>query len=271
MPSDPLAAGPGGGKPPSEQETASRVPPQAKPPVEGEAPPEAPGKAEAEARMPAQAREEAGAPPPSEPPREGAISRGTASVLVAAGDTWGSVLAFACASIVLGFVVLAWPAATLQVVAVVLGLQLLVYGFFSFVQTIAFSEAEGGRRLLHALLGVLAVIAGVLALRNITGTIMVLAVILGLFWLVGGAIAVMSAFVGRARTGRGLTVITGLLGMAAGIVVLVYPSISLGVLVTVLGIWLVVFGALTAATAYQMRNAVRRENNRRKAAPAASA
>ena len=192
------------------------------------------------------------------PPRSRlAASRGIATVLLAIGDTWGAILVLGCASLVLGAVVLAWPGRTLAVVAVLFALQILVYGLFYVAQAIAAEDIDGGRRVLVALLGVVALVIGVLMLRDVTHTVEVLALLLGLFWIVVGAIGVMSAFVGRARPGRGLALLAGFLGIVAGIVVLAYPALSLTVLVAVLGVWLVVFGALTIAIALQVRAARR--------------
>lgn len=42
--------------------------------------------------------------------------------------------------------------------------------------------------------------------------------------------------------------------MLAGIVVLVYPGISLVVLAVVLGVWLIVFGAMQIIVAFRIRS-----------------
>ncbi|HZC25796.1 MAG TPA: HdeD family acid-resistance protein [Actinopolymorphaceae bacterium] len=212
--------------------------------------PEATEGATREAGAPAAGRTEAGRGPSRQ-----RTSRGGATVLLAMGDSWGSVLAVGCVSVVLGIMVLAWPDVTLGILAVLLGIQILVYGVFCVAQAIAAQDIDGGRRVLVAVLGVVAIIAGILVLRSITHTLVILASLLGLFWVIAGVVGIVSAFMGKAEPGRGLAVVSGVLSVVAGIIVLAYPTASLTVLVVVLGIWLVVFGALTIGIAAQMRSA----------------
>jgi uncharacterized membrane protein HdeD (DUF308 family) len=47
----------------------------------------------------------------------------------------------------------------------------------------------------------------------------------------------------------------GLLSIVAGIVVLVYPAISLATLAIVLGFWLLVFGIMEIVAAFRLRSA----------------
>jgi hypothetical protein len=79
---------------------------------------------------------------------------------------------------------------------------------------------------LLALLGVLSFIVGLYALRNVLVTIAALALLLGIFWIVNGAMEVFTALSHRGMQGRGWTSFMGLLGVVAGVVVLVYPGIS---------------------------------------------
>jgi uncharacterized membrane protein HdeD (DUF308 family) len=54
--------------------------------------------------------------------------------------------------------------------------------------------------------------------------------------------------------GRGWTIVMGLLSIVAGVVVLVYPGISLTALAAVLGVWLLVFGFMENVLAFQLRS-----------------
>jgi uncharacterized membrane protein HdeD (DUF308 family) len=53
---------------------------------------------------------------------------------------------------------------------------------------------------------------------------------------------------------RGWTIIMGLLSVLVGVVVLVYPGISLATLAVVLGFWLVVFGIMEIVLAFRLRS-----------------
>ncbi|WP_092654297.1 HdeD family acid-resistance protein [Actinopolymorpha singaporensis] len=186
-----------------------------------------------------------------------------ATVLLALGDSWGAILFLGCASLVLGAAVVArlhvtpagWPGASTRMIGVLLGAQILLYGLCHLLRAMAAPDVDGGRRVLVALLGIEALVVGVLLVRGVGGTVAALGLVAGLFWLVAGVIAALSEFVGRARPGRGPAMLGGLLAIAASIAVLSYPEASLTVTADVLGCYATVLGALTIVQAFQVRNA----------------
>ena len=177
-----------------------------------------------------------------------------AEVLRGTGRHWGWPLAYGIITLILGVVILVWPDRTVEVVAVLFGIQLLVAGVFRFVGAIAAEGEGGGTRVLLALLGVLCFIAGLYALRHLLVTILALALILGIFWIVNGCVEVFTALSDDTLPSRGWTVFMGLLSIAAGIVVLVWPGISLVTLAVVLGIWLLVLGLMEIVLAFRLRS-----------------
>ena len=177
-----------------------------------------------------------------------------AEVLAGIGRAWGWVLFFGIVTVGLGIVVLVWPDKTIVVVAVLFGIQLVIAGIFRFVSALAIDDAPGGTRALLALLGVLAFIVGIYALRHVNVTIAALALLLGIFWIVNGVIELFTAIGLRGMPGRGWTIILALLSIVAGIVVLAYPDISLVALAIVLGIWLVALGVIEIALAFKLRS-----------------
>jgi len=170
------------------------------------------------------------------------------------GRHWGWLLAFGIITVVLGVIALAWPGRTLVVVAVLFGIQLIVMGIFRFVSAFAADDATGGTRVLYALLGVLSLIIGLYAVRHVLITLLALALLLGIFWIVSGAIELFTALSHREMQSRGWRIFMGILSVLAGIVVLVYPDISLLVLAIFLSIWLLFFGAMQIALAFQIRS-----------------
>ena len=177
-----------------------------------------------------------------------------ADMLAGVGRHWGWVLAFGIVTVLAGLFVLAWPDRTIQVIAVLFGLQLVVAGIFRFVAALATDDESGGTRVLLALLGVLSFIVGLYALRNILVTIAALALLLGIFRIVNGAVEAFTALSHRGMQGRGWTIFVGL-SIVAGVVVLVYPGISLTTLAIVLGFWLLVFGVMEIVLAFRLRSA----------------
>jgi uncharacterized membrane protein HdeD (DUF308 family) len=162
-------------------------------------------------------------------------------------------MAFGFITFVAGVLALAWPGATLLVVAVLFGAQLIVSGVFRFVAALASDDLTGGSRVLLALLGVLSLVIGLYAVRHVLITITALALLLGIFWVVSGTIELFTALSHREMPGRGWTAFMGVLGILAGILVLVYPAISLLTLAVVLGVWLLIYGVMEMALAFRLR------------------
>jgi uncharacterized membrane protein HdeD (DUF308 family) len=177
-----------------------------------------------------------------------------ADMLAGVGRHWGWVLTFGVVTLLAGLLTLAWPGRTIVVVAVLFGIQLVVAGIFRFIAALAADEESGGSRALLALLGVLSFIVGLYALRNVLVTIAALALLLGIFWIVNGAVETFAALSHRGMQGRGWTIFMGLLSVVAGVAVLVYPGISLATLAVVLGFWLLVYGIMEIVLAFRLRS-----------------
>ena len=59
----------------------------------------------------------------------------------------------------------------------------------------------------------------------------------------------------RGLPGRGWTMVMGVISVLAGLLVLVYPAISLLTLVVVLSVWLLVLGLMESTLAIRARSA----------------
>jgi uncharacterized membrane protein HdeD (DUF308 family) len=177
-----------------------------------------------------------------------------ADMVVRVGRHWGWILAFGVVTLLIGVAALVWPGRTLIVVAVLFGIQLIVTGIFRFAAAFASDDLTGGTRVLLAVLGVFSLIIGLYAVRHVLITLLALALLLGIFWIISGAVELFTALSRRGMRGRGWTATMGVLSILAGIVVLVYPGITLLVLAVVLGIWLLVFGAMQIFLAFQIRS-----------------
>jgi uncharacterized membrane protein HdeD (DUF308 family) len=170
-------------------------------------------------------------------------------VLARVGHHWGWLMAFGVITFLAGIVALAWPGLTLIVVAVLFGVQLVVTGIFRFVAAAAVNDLAGGPRVLLAVLGLLSLIIGLYAVRHVLITLLVLAVLLGIFWIINGTTELFLALSRRDMAGRGWTGVMGAFSIVAGLIVLADPSISLLTLAIVLGVWLLVFGAMETTLA----------------------
>jgi len=171
------------------------------------------------------------------------------------GRSWGWVLAFGFLTLVLGILVVVWPGETLGILTILFGIQLLVTGIFSIVR--AFGRGQE-HRLLAIVLGVLAIIVGIIVLKNVVATVGVLAIILGAYWIAFGIIEFISAIADSNYPSRGWSIFAAVLSVAAGIVVLVWPFESVTVLAWVMGIWLLVLGVVEIVLAFMAKSELKK-------------
>lgn len=175
-------------------------------------------------------------------------------ILRVVGKSWGWVLFFGIVTLILGALVVARPKDTIYAFAIVVGIWLFVAGLFRMVVAIADSEDTAGTRWLIAVLGLLSVIIGILFLRHTQQTVTTLAFLIGLFWVVGGLIEFFAAYSDHGSPARGFRIVMGVLAFAAGVVTLVVPHLTLGVLAVIIGIWLILYGVLQIALSLQLRH-----------------
>ena len=173
-------------------------------------------------------------------------------VVAAVGRSWGWMLAFGILSVILGIMVMAWPDATVKVVAFLLGFELFIAGIYSLVR--AFTPGGEGERVLLAVLGVLGILVGVLVLRNLFETVAILVLLLGLYWLIHGIIEFFVALFDRTPPGRWWVVFSGLLSFVAGVILLAWPAPTLLVIVWVIGLFLLIYGLMAIVAAFAARS-----------------
>lgn len=172
---------------------------------------------------------------------------------------WLVVLTTALGCVAVGILLLVWPSATLTVVAILLGVSLLVSGLLRLFDGFTAREQSGGMRAAYIVIGMLAILVGLYCLRNRDVTIFLLALLVGAYWIVHGVADLAVAATAGPMPGRGLRVVAGLFSLAAGILVLFWPSISLVLLITILGAWLLFYGVVLAILAFRLRQELKRE------------
>src|SRR5215470_12995073 len=167
--------------------------------------------------------------------------------------TWPAYLAAGIGAVVVGVILLAWPNASLAIVAVLIGIGLIVAGLLRLIDGFTAHDASGGKRVAYVLIGLLAIVVGLYCIRHYHLVIGVLAVLVGLFWVIHGLADIGIGLFAGPFPGRWLTALTGALSLAAGLIVLFWPAITVIILVRVIGIWLIVYGVLATITAFSLR------------------
>lgn len=157
---------------------------------------------------------------------------------------WALIL-FGLLSVVAGALAVAWPGITVLVLVILLGIDILIWGVMLMVN--AFETGQG--RILAVILGVLALVAGAALflqpLRNVGAIVIVLSV----FWVVGGLVEVIDSIVDRGRN-WGWQLVSGLLSVAAGVIAIAWPGITLFVIAVMAGIWMIAIGVIRIIAAF---------------------
>jgi len=177
-------------------------------------------------------------------------------IAAAAGRAWHGVLLCALGMLALGIMLLVWPAAALTLVAVLIGAAVLVAGIVKLFEAFTASNFSGGMRAGYIAIGLLAILAGSYLLLHHALSLFLLAFVTGVFFIAHGVADIGAAVSGHVP-GRTLRAVLGVLSIAAGIVMVVWPAISLVLLVTIAAAWLLCYGLVLGGLAYHLRKASR--------------
>ncbi len=99
--------------------------------------------------------------------------------------------------------------------------------------------------------GVLGILFGFLVFAYTRTAIQVFVYLFGIYALLDGVIALALAF--DVSRGRGWLVLSGIAGIAAGILTFIYPSITAVVLVYIVAAWAVITGIFEIVAAFEWR------------------
>ena len=189
------------------------------------------------------------APHEPEPPFEGplhALSRAA----------WQVVLVTGVASLVLGVSVLVWPDASLRVAGILFGLYLLISGVFQLVAAFG-THRTTSLRVLAFVSGTVSVLLGLFCFRGAMQSILLLALWIGIGWLIRGIAQLLAAASDKSMPARGWQIFLGIVTVIGGIVLIDSPIESVTGLMWLGGCWLVVVGVVEIALALRIRGRAR--------------
>jgi uncharacterized membrane protein HdeD (DUF308 family) len=187
-----------------------------------------------------------------ESPHSDRMSAGLARV----GGSPGLTIGAGALTIVIGVLVLVWPGATTVVIAWLLAIQLVVTGVLQLIAAFA-GDAGTAERMLLGLLGALSILVGLLCLRAPLQTTVVLGLLIGATWVVGGVIGIFTAISAGPSPGRGWKIAWGLVAALGGAIVLIYPGASLVALTWSFGVVLILTGFLLVGRGLIARRSAR--------------
>ena len=159
------------------------------------------------------------------------------------------VVAHGILAIIFGALLVFIPGRTLAFVAALFGAYLIVLGLVHIAAALLTHDVAGGQRRAGLLIGLLAIVVGAVVIARPDGSIKVVAVVAGIYLIVMG---VTTAILGLAES-RGSAALRGGLSLAAGIALLVWPDVTVGVVATIAGIFMLVRGVVELAAGLSLR------------------
>ena len=172
----------------------------------------------------------------------------------ALAGSWQTALVLGALTLILGFVVTLNPSGSVNVVAVLLGILMILSGIFHLIRVFDLAEPH---RVWLGITGLLFVVIGVILIRHLHLTRSVIGLIIGITWIVQGLAALIGGISGGVREGRAWWIFFGAASLIAGIAVAAAPASSLDVLALLLVIWFMVMGAFEITGGLLLRHAVR--------------
>jgi uncharacterized membrane protein HdeD (DUF308 family) len=158
--------------------------------------------------------------------------------------------------VALGIALLVWPNASLTIVAILIGAAVLVSGLVRLYEGFTARAESGGMRTAYVVIGLVAVVAGIYLLRHHALSLFVVAFVTGVYFIMHGVSDLGVAFSGLAPN-RGLRGVLGLFSLAAGIIMIIWPGITLVLLLTIVAAWLIFYGLVLAALSFGLRRAAK--------------
>jgi uncharacterized membrane protein HdeD (DUF308 family) len=190
-------------------------------------------------------------------PDESGVDPGASIIAKAATVSWVAVLVGGLVMIGLGVCLLVWPHASLTVVAILIGAALLVSGLVRLYEGFtAHRVTGGGMRAAYIVIGILAVLAGLICIRHHLLSLFLVAFVTGVYFIAHG-IADLGVAATVPGPGRGLRATIGVFSLIAGILMVVWPGITLVLLYLLVAAWLLFYGCLLAFMSFGLRKSAK--------------
>ena len=148
-----------------------------------------------------------------------------------------------------GIAAIVWPDITLLTLGLLAGIYLLIAAFMEILDAII---GDPGGRAISAILGVIALIAGLICIRRPGETLLALVIALGIYLVAAGVVRIVRAF---GSTGnRWWGVLMGAIDLIGGIVILSWPKLGLVTLAVLFAITMLFRGAFAIVIGLKLRS-----------------
>jgi uncharacterized membrane protein HdeD (DUF308 family) len=165
-------------------------------------------------------------------------------------DKWWLLAILGLLSIATGFLALLWPGPTLLLIGIWFGVLLIMVGAGDLATAFA-PGSSTPRRLVAAILGVITIFAGTMLLFRPGASVLTAAWVLGFWFVVTGILQLVQGL--SHHESRLWNLLFGLIGIAAGAIILGSPRIGLQTLVLIAGLGFVMRGTVASTLAFSFR------------------
>lgn len=167
-----------------------------------------------------------------------------------AATKWWVPVLIGLLSVAVGILALAYEEITLLALGLIFGINILVYGMFAL--TAAFEpEAHHGATVLRAIVGVVAIIAGLVLVVRPGASVLVLLLAVAFWFIIAGAGDLVRGITQPSH--RFISIVLGLVGIAAGVIILGNPDIGLRTLAILAGIMFIIRGVIEMGVGFELR------------------
>ena len=168
--------------------------------------------------------------------------------------SWQATMFLGVVTLILGVIVSFHPTGSLNVIAVLLGILMILSGIFHLIRVF---DPRERHRVWLGIAGLLFIVIGVVLIRHLHLTRALIGLVIGITWIVQGLTARIGGISGGVREGRAWWITFGVISLIAGIVVAATPADSVTVLAVLLGIWFIIMGIFEIIGAFLLRHALR--------------
>jgi uncharacterized membrane protein HdeD (DUF308 family) len=133
---------------------------------------------------------------------------------------------------IVGILMLAFPQSSALLAAVIFGIFVLIRGIVRVIVGIGGPGLTGLGRTLSIVTGVILLAAGVVILLNITVGVEVLAIIIGISWIIDGIATLIESSRAAARA---FSIVTGIISLLAGVAMFFLGSQGVAIIMIVIG------------------------------------
>jgi len=164
------------------------------------------------------------------------------------GKNWWLFVVLGVICLAAGIAAIVWPDITLLTLGLLAGIYLLIAAIMEIVEAIT----EPANRALNALLGVLALIAGLICIRRPGESLLAIVIVLGVYLIAEGVFRIVLALGSEGRRWWGIAL--GALDVIVGIIIMAWPEIGLVTLAVFFALTMIFRGAFAIVVGFKLRS-----------------